>query len=397
MKVFFWPLPLIESLISKLAKAVVFTAIDLSRAYHSIGVDEPTKALLAIVTPFGIYEPQRMTLGTATAALLIFKNGSIDEHKEHLKLIIQKLEDLNVTLSVHKCKFFCTSLRLLGYIVSVGKVEIDKEKFASIDNLPYPIDVSQVRHILGVAGFFRKFIAKFADLTAPLTNLLRKGVPFYMGTEEKKAFDQVKHLLKTAPALRLPDFDKPFFLHCDASDVGISGVLREDKQYYYAVRYAVSRKLQKGELSYGITMRELLAVVYSVLTLRHYLHGATFTIFTDHQALQYFERLKDPSGKLARWWLTLQSYSYRIVYIAGKKNILPDAFSRFLGGKPKVSIDDIKQEIRNIKDDNINLMDAHIIKGVAPYNGIKHTQCVEIDHIRSHKSKEIHEDNIRCL
>eukprot|EP01135_Chromosphaera_perkinsii_P008510 Nk52_evm1s1376 gene=Nk52_evmTU1s1376 len=114
---------------------------------------------------------------------------------------------------------------MLGYIISCGKIAVDKVKVAALTNLPLPRNVGDVRHVLGVAGFFRKFIPKFSDITAPLARLLRKSVQFKIGPTEEASFTNIIDMLQRAPALRLPDYSKDFYLFCDASNIGISGVL----------------------------------------------------------------------------------------------------------------------------------------------------------------------------
>ncbi|CAF1133268.1 unnamed protein product, partial [Brachionus calyciflorus] len=95
----------------------------------------------------------------------------------------------------------------------------------------------------------------------------------------------------------------------------------------YVCAYA-SRPLKGGELHYGITEKECLAVVWSVKMFRIYLYGNIFILVTDHSALLWLMKIKDANGKLARWAICLQTYTFEKVHRAGKKHLNADALSR---------------------------------------------------------------------
>ena len=85
--------------------------------------------------------------------------------------------------------------------------------------------MSQVRSFHGLVGFYRRFVKDFSAIAAPLNNLTKKDVPFKWGDEQDQAFEELKRKLCEAPLLQLPDFGKTFEIECDASGIGIGGVL----------------------------------------------------------------------------------------------------------------------------------------------------------------------------
>lgn len=93
------------------------------------------------------------------------------------------------------------------------------------------------------------------------------------------------------------------------------------------IEYA-SRLLTGPERNYSTTEREALAVVWAVQKFRGYIEGSTVRVMTDHQPLKWLMSLKSPSGRLARWALTLQEYNLEINYTPGRKNVIADALSR---------------------------------------------------------------------
>jgi len=88
--------------------------------------------------------------------------------------------------------------------------------------------VSQVRSFHGLVGFYKCFVKYFSAIAAPLNNLTKKDVPFKWGDEQDQAFEELKRKLCEAPLLQLPDFGKTFEIECDASGIGIGGVLLQE-------------------------------------------------------------------------------------------------------------------------------------------------------------------------
>ena len=86
-----------------------------------------------------------------------------------------------------------------------------------------------MRSFLGLAGFYRRFVKDFRTIAAPLRALSKKNAPFVWGPTQSTTFDELKSLLTHATILALPDFNKTFEVHCDASSNGMGGVLTQEK------------------------------------------------------------------------------------------------------------------------------------------------------------------------
>jgi len=151
--------------------------------------------------------------------------------------------------------------------VTLQGIEVDQAKVEAIHSWPVPTMVTQVRSFLGLAGFYHRFMKDFSTIAAPLHELTKKGITFAWAAAHKSAFDTLKDKLTHAPLLQLPDFTKTFDLECDASGIGLGGVLlQEGKPVAY-----FSEKLSGPCLNYSTYDKEFLSIVRTLETWQHYL------------------------------------------------------------------------------------------------------------------------------
>ncbi|GFW07465.1 retrovirus-related Pol polyprotein from transposon 297 [Trichonephila clavipes] len=132
-----------------------------------------------------------------------------------------------------------------------------------------PKDNKEVSRFLGMAGWYQKFIQKYADICEPLYRLKKKGAKFNLLMEARDYFHKVKRALSEAPVLQLPNFQGQFNLFTDASGVGIGSVLNQNQR---SIAFA-SRTLNKAERNYTVTERECLAVIWALNRFRTYFGG----------------------------------------------------------------------------------------------------------------------------
>ena len=164
----------------------------------------------------------------------------------------------------------------------------------------------------------------FSTIATPLNELTKKGVDFVWGATQDNAFDELKRRLIAAPLLILPDFTKQFEIECDASGIGIGGVLmQEGKPIAY-----FSEKLNGAQLNYPAYDKELYALVRVPEVWQHYLWPKEFIIHSDHEALKYLKSQSNLNKHHAKWVEFIESFPYIIKYKKGKDNVVVDALSR---------------------------------------------------------------------
>lgn len=395
-----YPLHSIEGIFSRLPQANLISKLDLKDAYWQIGLADRAKPLTAFtvpgrplyqftVMPFGLCNaPQTMcrlmdelipadlrpcVFGYLDDLIIISEDFST--HMTVLVRIAEQFRKANLTLNISKSHFCVTEVRYLGYLIGHGGVRTDPEKVDAILSWPTPKNLKQVRGFLGLAGWYRRFIRNFSDIVFPITEVLSTKKKFSWTAAAQESFNTIKQLLTTAPVLSNPDFSRKFYLHCDASDFGIGGVLvqLDETGAEKPIAY-MSKKLNSAQRNYSVTERECLAAVEAIKKFRCYLELQDFEVVTDHSSLLWLMKQPDLTGRLARWVLKLQSYKFTISHRKGKDHIVPDALSRKYCDEI-ASVDFTEPEVdlnsKHFYDEDYQLLKDQINKNPGKYPDIK--------------------------
>ena len=132
--------------------------------------------------------------------------------------------------------------------------------------------------------------------------------------------------MSTFPVLRPPDWEKPFHVFCDASNVAVGSALCQatrENEKHQLVAYG-SKQLTPVERNYSTTETECLAMVFSVKKFRHYLICNPVVFFVDHITIKYLVNKAELSGRLARWVLLLEDFDYIVEYKPGRMHLHAD-------------------------------------------------------------------------
>nr|GEV74640.1 putative reverse transcriptase domain-containing protein [Tanacetum cinerariifolium] len=149
------------------------------------------------------------------------------EHKEHLKLILELLKKEQLYAKFSKCEFWIPKVQFLGHVIDNQGIHVDPAKIESIKDWVSPKTTTEIRQFLGLAGYYRRFIEGFSKIARPLTKLTQKKVKFDWGDKQEEAFQIIKQKLCSAPILVLPEGSKDFVVYCDASIKGLGAVLMQ--------------------------------------------------------------------------------------------------------------------------------------------------------------------------
>ena len=342
-----FPIPRLDDMLDQLSGAVFFTKIDLKSGYHQIRMKPGDEWKTAFKTKEGLYEWLVMPFGLSNAPstfmrvmnqvlrpflssfvvayfddILIYSKTA-QEHVEHVSQVLTVLRENQLFANPEKCIWMVDKLIFLGYVVTGDGILPDESKVRAIVDWPAPTTLTELRSFLGLAGFYRRFVKRYSEIAAPLTDLLKLN-QFGWNDTAQAAFDEMKVKLTQAPLLVLPDFDKVFEVDCDASKTGIGAVLSQDGRpvAFY------SEKLGGAKLLYSVYDLELYAIVRSLQHWRHYLIQREFVLYSDHQALKFLQGQHKLSSRHAKWVSTLQEYTFSIKHKSGTLNKVADALSR---------------------------------------------------------------------
>lgn len=248
---------------------------------------------------------------------------------------MERCRAARLALNPKKCRFMVPQGKLLGHIVYKAGLKTDPDKVRVIVQMEAPENVTGVKSFLGHVGYYRRFIKIFSQVSYPLDLLMRKGQPFVWAEEQEKAFRELKEWLVSSPILMYPDWDKEFHVHVDASNFAIGATLAQvgahglDHPVFFA-----SRLLSKAERNYSTTKREALGMVYAVQKFRHYLLAMPFTFYVDHQALMYLVNKLIIQGRVSRWLLLLQEFTFTIIVRPRKSHVIANQLFRIQSGEP---------------------------------------------------------------
>jgi hypothetical protein len=163
----------------------------------------------------------------------------------------------------------------------------------------------------------------FSTTTAPLNDLTKKGVSFHWGATQDQAFHTLIDKLTHAP-LQLPDFGKTFELECNASGIGIGGMLlQEGKPMAY-----FSEKMSGPSLKCSTYDKKLYALIHVLETCQHYLWPKEFVIYSDHESLKHIRGQAKLNKRHAKWVEFIETFMYIIKHKKGKDNVIVIALSR---------------------------------------------------------------------
>ena len=371
-------LPRIADCLGTMGGAKWFSVWDLSAAYYGVGLSKKSRAYTAFTTPIGRYQWTRSVMGLKNSqqflihltnymlsdlqyeCVMIYSDDgccyspSFEQHLIDLEKLFQRLRKCNVAIAVKKSIFCTDKVQFCGFVVDADGVHIDPSSVSAIRDMPEPKTLKELRALLGCFGWWRRFIAHFAEIAAPLRALLKHGAFVSpLPDDAKAAILVLKERLSSPPVLAHPDWNLPWEIHTDGSPSGIGAVLLQlhaDK-VLRAVCY-FSRALTEVQRAYHQFDIESLAVLTSLEVFRPYITGSKVKIVTDSEALSFLLKPEAPlSNRRLRWFLRISEFDFWIEHRSAKKHLVPDCLSRLhlnqtLGPLPKFDPNDDQPDIQ---------------------------------------------------
>ena len=340
-----YPLLRISEILSKHTGYAYFSKLDISMAYYTFGLDNESKDLCTINTPYGLYRYRVLPLGVAQSpdfcqeTMEHVLQGVMDadvyiddigcfgklwqQHLQVLEQVMTRLQDNGFSVNPRKCEWAVQETNFLGYWLTPTGLKPWRKKIDAILRLQRPRTVKDLRSFIGAVTYYRTMFPKRAHILAPLTALTsQKSGNVAWSAECQQAFDTIMAILSSDVLLHYPDHNKPFHVYTDASDLQLGAVIVQDERpvAFY------SRKLNTAQRNYTTMEKELLSVVETLKEFCTMLFGCReLHVWTDHKNLTYTTL---NSQRVLRWRLFLKDFHPTFHYIPGEHNSLADALSR---------------------------------------------------------------------
>lgn len=350
-----YPMRNMQDIFRQLGKAKFFTVIDLKDAYFQIPLKKESRNFTAFRTAKGVFRFKVLPFGLMNAPFtmsrlmdkaigfdlephvfvylddIVIASNTFEEHLRLLKIVAERLRKAGLTMSIEKSRFCRKQVVYLGYLLNENGVAIDASQIQPILDYAQPKTQEDIRRLMGLAGFYQRFIKNYSAITAPITDLLTKENKKFKWTKEAEdGFRQLKSVLTSAPILSNPDFSRMFTIESDASDRAIGAALVQEQEGVTKVISYFSKKLNRTQRRYSAVEKECLGVLSAIQHFRHYVEGTKFRVVTDARSLLWLFNVGTETGnaKLLRWALRIQAYDFDLEYRKGKANITADCLSR---------------------------------------------------------------------
>ena len=280
-----YPLPLIDNMLDRLKAASIYTKLDLKGAYNLTRVKHGDEWKTAFRSRYGHFEYLVMPFGLTNAPAvfqrlmneifqkhldifvvvylddILIYSESLEQHVEHVKIVLQILRENKLYCEYSKCIFHTTETEFLGYVISTAGLKMAQSKVESVLNWEPPKSKIGVMSFLGFANYYRRFIHNYAKIAGPLHATTCKDGIFKWTAEAQSSFEALKHAFVKAPVLKYVDFKKPFIVETDSSNFAIGCVL---SQTFDNVQHPVayySKKLSGCETRWEIHDKELFGII----------------------------------------------------------------------------------------------------------------------------------------
>lgn len=351
-----YPLPFLQDFTHILHGKTVFSTIDLLKAYNQIPIEPCDVPKTAIITPFGLYQWNFMSFGLRNCGQtfqrhmdeimrgldfvfvyiddLLVASRDTDEHKTHLRMVFDRLQEHGLRVNRGKCTFGKPSVNYLGHTVDKDGIRPTDEKIQAITGFQKPTLVKDLRRFVNMVNFYRRFLPHAAEHQAPLQALIpgnkKNDCSEITWTPEGlEAFDKCRNDIASITYLAHPPGDAKVQLVTDASDIAAGATVNVLIEGEWRPAGFFSKRFTDTQRRYSTYDRELTAIFLAIKHFRYMLEGREFQILTDHMPITHaFSKNRELSPRQQHQLEFVSQFTTNIVHIPGEDNVPADCLSR---------------------------------------------------------------------
>ena len=257
-------------------------------------------------------------------------------HLDEMENLLKRLEQANLKLKAEKLHFHQEVVDILGMMWSKGSFSIPEFRIQSIRDYPTPKTPKQCKRLVSFLSYFRRFIHKFAEVSAPINELAKLTQSQFKWTAENQAdFNRLIEQSCNAVKIASPLYDRKFYAASDASLIASSFCLwqlDDDEQVFYLG--CSSRIFTKSERAASSFQRETISLLQGITSYEFYLKFAEcIVVFTDCVSILWWKSCKASNYLLMRLALILSNYEVEIKHVKGGDSWICDIVSRYFEKK----------------------------------------------------------------
>ena len=356
-------IPLVRDVIQILGSSgsEVLSLADLRDAYHTLRLSKRSQKFCGITPYYGSdsYLYQRLGMGLSVSPAIwqnfiqrvlqeipnyrknhlaimddILTHSKRKDHIGHLIDLFKAIMRNGLKISPRKCKLFKKELVFMGITILVEegmpKMRPLKTRIDAIQKVNPPKTIKECRYFCGMVNYMSMFLPSLQEKLIPIYFITRKGIPFYWGEEQQKAFEDIKRDVTNAPVLLMPNSTGHLVLVSDTSKIGCGAALYQKQIGKYHLIAYYSKRLPEAVANYSISELELTGVMANVAAFKHLLRNANFHVYCDHSALVHILKAKrePPTLRLKKLIENLSEYKFDIYFLKGKEMHISDFLSR---------------------------------------------------------------------
>ena len=355
-----WPIPNIKLMLERIGdkRPKYFIVLDLTSGYFQAEIDEECKKYTAFITPWGLYEWNRLPMGLSGAPsyfqrtlstqvlpglltvacelylddLVIFADSE-DELVSRFRQVLERFKEFNIYINPEKCQMGMSEVTYVGHTINATGRHFTRERLDSVMNFPLPETQKGLKKFTSFVQYFHEHVENLATMVKPLNMLLngynKRSPKKIAWTEElKESFERIKEAIHNCPSLFFVDDASPIYLYTDASDYGIGAYLYQLVDGVERPIGFISKAFDERMARWDVPQKEGYAIYYALDKWDYLLRDRFFILRTDHENLTLLKENYKSNKKVQRWLRCYQGYHYGLEFTKGVDNPVADGFSR---------------------------------------------------------------------